>query len=143
MSAFVFISTHRGIVSQIVGADPDRQHDVTLVVADGKGDETVDGVNVIDIGLVGRGRLSPLFDKSAVTRTLVRLSPADDGARVAKRLRRHERATAAALAAEFVVACDRDSILAAWESTTGSGSAALGLSRLPGGLAALRRAAAH
>jgi hypothetical protein len=140
MSAFVFISTNRAIVSQLAAADSNRTQAITLVVADGQGDATIDGVAVLDLGSVGRSKLLRTLEKSVVARTLRRLSPGDDGARIARRMRRNTRAAAAARAADVVIACDRDCILAAWESTTGAGTGALGLAQLAGGLATLRRA---
>jgi len=142
MTRFVFLSTHRGVAGQLTAADPESTQNLTLVVADGLGDGTEGSVRVIDVGALGGPREGSLWQRSAALRTLVRISPADGGARMARRVRSSAAALEALRAAEVVVACDRDSVYAAWRATTGARSSALGLSGISGGLAAVRRAVA-
>ncbi len=142
MTRFVFLSTHRGVAGQLATADPQGSQHLTLVVGDGLGDSAEGAVRIIDVGAVGGPREGSLWQRSAALRTLVRLSPADGGARMARRVRASADAQAALRAADVVVACDRDSVYAAWRATTGARSAALGLSGISGGLAAVRRAVA-
>ena len=143
MSRFVVLSTHRAVCGQLVAADPSGSQTVDLVVADGLGDATEGHVRIHDLGRLSNARRHPAWDRSVVLRTLVRLSPADRGARFARLLRRNARAQRLLLDVDVVVAADRDTGYAAWRATTGARSSALGISGISGGLAMLRAAAAR
>lgn len=142
MTRFVFLSTHRGVAGQLAAADPQGTQQLTLIVADGLGDSIDSAVRTIDLGALSGPREGSIWQRSVALRTLVRVSPLDGGARMARSVRASASAQDALRAAEVVVACDRDSVYAAWRATTGARSAALGLSGISGGLAAVRRAVA-
>lgn len=139
MSALVFLSGTDDVSAHILRARGDRTLDLTLIVSDGGGDRLVDGLRVIDVGEVRRGRLFASLDRSVVGRTLVRLSPADGGSMLLRRIRRSASAMAALRSADVVVACHRDSVLTAWTIVQKRADAALGLYGVAAGLAELRR----
>lgn len=139
MTAFVFVSSSADITGHIARARGERTLPITLVVADGLGDRDVDGMTVIDIGTIDRSAFARLLDRSVVTRTLVRLSPADGGVVMRRRLRRSAAATRALREGDVLVACERDAVLAVWSAARGRGEQVLGLFGIAAGLAELRR----
>lgn len=141
MTAIVFIAASAGSLPRIVDAAAPQAPAVTLIVADGDGDRTVDSVTVIDVGAIPRGSLLAALERSVVGRTLVRLSPWDGGLRLRRRVRASRSARAAIESATVVVAAERDGILTAW-SAVRQNPGALGLATLAAGLAELRRAVA-
>lgn len=139
MSAIVFIGGSDELAANVARARGERMLDLTLIVADGGGDRTLDGITVLDVGAVPHGRLAALMDRSVVGRTLVRLSPADGGARLRRRIRRSRAAMAVLERADVVVACQRDAVFTAWSICRQRGTAVLGLYGVAAGLAELRR----
>lgn len=62
----------------------------------------------------GSSGLARRLRRSAIGRNLIRLSPWDDGRRLAAAARRSDRFRTAAAEADLIVALDRDAILTAW-----------------------------
>lgn len=139
MSALVFISGADDIAGHIARARGDRMLDLALVVADGAGARTIEGIRVIDVGAIHRGQLSAALDRSVVGRTLVRVSPRDGGAVLRRRIHRSAEAMRAIDAADVVVACQRDALLTVWSAARRRPEAMLGLYGIAAGLAELRR----
>jgi hypothetical protein len=139
VTTFTFVSTHRAVLSEIARAAAETTSTVTLIVADGQGPAVIDGIQIIDVGNLRQGRIAHALDRSVITRTLVRLSPADRGARMSRRLRRHSEARATFQNSEVIVACDRDSCFATWSRLAENPAARLALYGLAGGLAAVRQ----
>lgn len=139
MSALVFLSSSDDVIGHLVRTRGDRAIDLTVIVSDGSGDRAVDGITVIDVGIVPKGRVSAFFDRSVIGRTLVRLSPADGGARLRRRVRRSAAARSALARADVIVACQRDALLTVWTACRRRGESVLGLYGTAAGLAELRR----
>lgn len=139
MTSIVFISSGADVVGTIVAARTDQLgRNVTIVVADGMGNRTIDGVAVIDVGVYSRSRLVDRLERSVWGRTLIRVSLADGGVQLRRRIRQSPDAHSAVSVADVVVACTRDAIYAAWNAGHNN-PGVLALNGLGAGLAELRR----
>lgn len=138
MSTAVFLSSTAEIAETLEAVA--TRYALIVIVADGLGDRRRGAVQIIDVGLIGLGPLAARLQSGVVGRTLLRLSPADRGARWRRRVRRTARALRALSEADLVVACERDTVLTAWRAVR-SRPAALGLVGTAAGLAELRRRA--
>ena len=100
------------------------------------------GLEVVALPAVGVLPGERALAQSTVGRTLLRLSPADRGVRLARSIRRSAAAAASISGAQVIVAADRDAVLATWRAARRAPQSTTAVVGLPALAAIIRRSTA-